>query len=57
MRALALTYVHGLRPTPDCSRVSFNLIRGVGEYFVFPALTHSGPCASPRRPLMAGRWG
>lgn len=43
-RALALTYVHGLAPTPDYSRVSFNLIPGVGEYFVFPAYTLSGPC-------------
>jgi hypothetical protein len=43
-RALALTYVHGLKETPDFSRVAFNLIPGVGEYFVFPALTSSGPC-------------
>lgn len=43
-RALALTYVKGLAPTPDFSRVSFNLVPGVGEYFVFPALTTSGPC-------------
>ncbi|CDM25115.1 putative oxygenase subunit [Castellaniella defragrans 65Phen] len=43
-RALALTQVHGLEPTPDYSRVSFNLIPGVGEYFVFPAYTLSGPC-------------
>ena len=43
-RALALTYVHGLEKTSDYSRVSFNLIPGVGEYFVFPALTLSGPC-------------
>ncbi|RMX11076.1 FAD-binding oxidoreductase [Allofranklinella schreckenbergeri] len=43
-RALALTYVHGLAPTPNYSRVSFNLMAGIGEYFVFPALTLSGPC-------------
>ena len=43
-RALALTYVHGLEPTPEYSRVSFNFIPGVGEYFVFPSLTLSGPC-------------
>ncbi|MDO4705329.1 MAG: FAD-binding oxidoreductase [Comamonadaceae bacterium] len=43
-RALALTYVHGLVPTPNYSRVSFNLMAGIGEYFVFPALTLSGPC-------------
>lgn len=43
-RALALTYVHGMQPTPEFSRVSFNLIPGIGEYFVFPALTLSGAC-------------
>jgi hypothetical protein len=43
-RALALTYVHGMTPRPDYSAVNFNLIPGVGEYFVFPALTLSGPC-------------
>jgi len=44
MRALALTYVHGMQPQPDYSRVAFNLIPGIGEYFCFPALTVSGPC-------------
>jgi len=43
-RALALTYVHGMTPREPFSRVCFNLIPGVGEYFVFPALTLSGPC-------------
>ena len=43
-RALALTYVRGLEPRPGFSAVCFNLIPGVGEYFVFPALTTSGPC-------------
>jgi hypothetical protein len=43
-RALALTYVHGMKPRPDHSAVSFNLIPTVGEYFVFPALTNSGAC-------------
>jgi hypothetical protein len=43
-RALALTYVHGMTPRPDYSAVNFNLIPGVGEYFVFPALTVTGPC-------------
>ncbi|MGO3740990.1 styrene monooxygenase/indole monooxygenase family protein, partial [Kerstersia sp.] len=28
-RALALTYVHGLAPTPEYSRVSFNFVPGV----------------------------
>ncbi|CDL86105.1 styrene monooxygenase/indole monooxygenase family protein [Xenorhabdus cabanillasii] len=43
-RALALTYVHGMLPVPEYSRVSFNLIPEMSEYFVFPALTLSGPC-------------
>lgn len=43
-RALALTYVKHMRPRTPFSAVSFNLIPGVGEYFVFPALTTSGPC-------------
>jgi flavin reductase (DIM6/NTAB) family NADH-FMN oxidoreductase RutF/2-polyprenyl-6-methoxyphenol hydroxylase-like FAD-dependent oxidoreductase len=43
-RALALTYVRGLEPRPAYSAVCFNLIPGVGEYFVFPALTTNGPC-------------
>lgn len=43
-RALALTYVTGMQPRPDHSAVCFNLIPGIGEYFVFPALTTTGPC-------------
>jgi hypothetical protein len=43
-RALALTYVTGLAPRQPHSAVAFNLIPGVGEYFVFPALTTTGPC-------------
>lgn len=43
-RILALTYVHGMAPRPGHSAAYFNLIPAVGEYFVFPALTHSGPC-------------
>ncbi|PQO23996.1 alanine-phosphoribitol ligase [Rhodobacteraceae bacterium WD3A24] len=43
-RALALTYVTGMTPRPEHSAVCFNLIPGVGEYFVFPALTTTGPC-------------
>ncbi len=44
MRALALTYVTGMTPRPEYSAVCFNLIPTVGEYFVFPALTTTGPC-------------
>jgi styrene monooxygenase A-like protein len=44
MRALALTYVTGMTPYEPFSRVSFNLIPGIGEYFVFPALTTTGAC-------------
>ena len=43
-RALALTYVRGMEPRPGFSAVCFNLIPGIGEYFVFPALTANGPC-------------
>lgn len=43
-RALALTYVKGMKPRPERSAVCFNLIPTVGEYFVFPALTVNGPC-------------
>jgi hypothetical protein len=43
-RALALTYVRGLEPQPDHPGVNFNLIPGVGEYFICPALTTTGPC-------------
>lgn len=44
MRALALTYVTGMTPRPEYSAVCFNLCPGVGEYFVFPALTTAGAC-------------
>jgi len=44
MRSLALTYVTGMTPRPEYSAVCFNLCPGVGEYFVFPALTTTGPC-------------
>jgi hypothetical protein len=42
-RALALTYVTGLTPYAP-TRVAFNLAPTVGEYFVFPSLTTTGPC-------------
>jgi hypothetical protein len=42
-RALALTYFKGLKPLPTPG-VVFNIVPGVGEYFVFPALTTTGPC-------------
>lgn len=44
MRALALTYVKGMAPRKPFTAVSFNLVPGVGEYFVFPALTTTGAC-------------
>jgi hypothetical protein len=43
MRALALTYVTGLAPY-NPTRVAFNIAPTVGEYFVFPSLTITGPC-------------
>ncbi len=44
MRALALVYVHGMvrHDGPLC--VTATLIPGVGELFMIPALTKSGPC-------------
>ncbi|HET9792209.1 MAG TPA: styrene monooxygenase/indole monooxygenase family protein [Candidatus Angelobacter sp.] len=44
MRALALTYVKNMAPRKPFTAVSFNLVPGVGEYFVFPALTTTGLC-------------
>jgi Styrene monooxygenase A putative substrate binding domain len=44
MRAQALTYVKKMTPRTPFTAVSFNLVPGVGEYFVFPALTKTGPC-------------
>jgi Styrene monooxygenase A putative substrate binding domain len=44
MRALALTYVKNMVPRQPYTAVAFNLIPGVGEYFVFPALTVNGEC-------------
>ncbi|CDR06573.1 styrene monooxygenase/indole monooxygenase family protein [Streptomyces iranensis] len=44
-RALAVAYVHGLGPRPehpDVDAVRCNLVPGVGELFVMPALTNSG---------------
>lgn len=45
-RALAVSYVHGLAPRPehDFPAVRCNVVPGVGEFFVIPALTLSGPC-------------
>src|SRR5712692_8710820 len=43
-RTLALTYVRNMCTRDSYAAVCFNLIPGIGEYFVFPALTTSGPC-------------
>ncbi|MFE6052596.1 styrene monooxygenase/indole monooxygenase family protein [Kitasatospora sp. NPDC056446] len=45
-RALAAAYVHGLAPRPehDVQAVRCNVVPEVGELFVMPALTMSGPC-------------
>ena len=43
-RALALTYVKGMQRIEPYSRVTFNILPGIGEYFSFPALTVNGPC-------------
>lgn len=44
MRALALTYVTGMTPRKEYTAVDFSLIPTVGEYFVFPAHSVTGPC-------------
>lgn len=44
LRAFALTYVKNMVPRKPFTAVSFSLVPGVGEYFVFPALTTTGPC-------------
>ena len=45
-RALAVVYVRGLelRPEFDIRLVNFNLVPGVGEMFIMPSLTTTGPC-------------
>ena len=46
-RALSVVYVRGLGRRADrgsLDTVNFNLIPGVGELFVMPALTTTGPC-------------
>ncbi len=44
MRVLALTYVKGVEPRKPFTAVSFSLVPGGGEHFIFPALTTTGPC-------------
>jgi hypothetical protein len=49
-RMLAVSYVHGAgrRPEhPDMDAVRFNVQPGVGELFVIPGYTFSGPCEIP----------
>ncbi|BCJ42147.1 alanine-phosphoribitol ligase [Actinoplanes ianthinogenes] len=61
-RGLAVAYVHGLEPDPEWPdpHVGFHALPGLGELFVIPGLTHSGPCdilfweAIPGGPL--DRW-
>jgi hypothetical protein len=61
-RGLALAYVHGLEPDPRWPEphVGFHAVPGLGELFVIPALTLTGPCdilfweAVPGGPL--DRW-
>jgi hypothetical protein len=44
MRGLSLVYVHGMQPHDGPRCVTATLIPGVGELFMIPALTLSGPC-------------
>lgn len=43
-RALALAYIRCPSRQETPATLVFHLLPGVGEYFVFPALTTSGPC-------------
>ncbi|MFB7633619.1 styrene monooxygenase/indole monooxygenase family protein [Streptomyces sp. NPDC056149] len=43
-RVAAVSYVHGLRPRDSFVSCGANLMPGLGEYFIVPALTKSGPC-------------
>ncbi len=45
-RGLAVAYVHGMDPDPlwPVCNVGFNAVPGLGELFVIPGLTLSGPC-------------
>lgn len=45
-RGLAVAYVHGMTPDPTypVPHVGFNAVPGLGELFVIPGLTLSGPC-------------
>jgi 2-polyprenyl-6-methoxyphenol hydroxylase-like FAD-dependent oxidoreductase len=45
-RGLAVVYVNGLAPDPQWTEPSgsFNAVPGLGELFVIPAFTLSGPC-------------
>ena len=46
-RALAVVYVHGLERRPEfpgIRPVNINLIPGVGELFIMPSFTTTGPC-------------
>jgi hypothetical protein len=43
MRALSVIYASGVTPH-DVTCVTANIVPGVGELFMIPALTHSGPC-------------
>lgn len=52
MRQLALTYVTGMKRHDYQECVNFNLIPGVGEYFVFPALTTKGSDATQACDIM-----
>jgi 2-polyprenyl-6-methoxyphenol hydroxylase-like FAD-dependent oxidoreductase len=44
MRELTLTYVTNTIPRPDFLAVRFNICPGVGEFFVIPGETTTGPC-------------
>ncbi|TJY64122.1 FAD-binding oxidoreductase [Arthrobacter sp. CAU 1506] len=43
-RALSLAYLSGVEPRPAFGANDYNVVDGVGEMFLLPALTTTGPC-------------
>lgn len=43
-RALACIYIHGVKPEKFAPGIHANILPGIGEFFMMPGLTLSGPC-------------
>lgn len=44
MRTLAMVYLKNTQPRLDESAIGFNVIHGVGEILIMPAMSQCGPC-------------